>query len=79
MGNLHSRGREDKMTPKTCRYTASRIRKDDVLYGPIHGCSPSGNETLCGHEIDENWYIVTTKYDGKITCQKCLRLLAVAE
>ena len=33
-----------------------RIRKNDVMYGSSHG-SKDGYETVCGFDIDHNWYI----------------------
>jgi len=52
-------------------YTVRRCKKDDTLYGPIHG-SPDGDVTLCGQETDHNWWILTNDFSGKITCKKCL-------
>jgi len=55
-------------------YTVQRIKKDDTLYGKLHG-SYNGEETLCGEKCDENWYIVNNTFDGDINCRKCLKKL----
>jgi len=55
-------------------YTVSRCRKDDSLYGPVHG-SMDGQKTACGQDIGDGWYIVTNGFDGEITCRKCLAIL----
>jgi len=55
-------------------YTVQKIAKADYLYGPVHG-SDTGNETLCGQETSYDWYILTTRSDGTITCKKCLKIL----
>jgi hypothetical protein len=39
--------------------------------GEIH-IYKGGNDTLCGEEIDENWFIENTIFsDYKVTCKKC--------
>jgi len=53
-------------------YTVQRIRKDNTLYGPIHG-SWDGDETVCGKLTDHNWYVLTNAFDGETTCKRCLR------
>ena len=53
-------------------YTVCRCRKDDTLYGHIHG-SKDGETTLCNQKLDENWMIINNTFDGKITCKKCLK------
>jgi hypothetical protein len=56
------------------RYTMSLARKNDDLYGPIHG----GNYytmTACNRETNEDWIITTNDWTGKITCKKCLKVL----
>ena len=52
------------------RYTASRCRKSDALYGKMHG-STDACFTLCGTFLTPDWMIVTTNFDGTITCRKC--------
>ena len=52
-------------------YTVQRITKADKFFGPVHGLN-KGSKTLCGRQIDENWYILTVNYDGEVTCKKCL-------
>ncbi len=51
-------------------YTMQRARKDDSLYGPVHG-STDGDITACGISTDHNWHITNNRFDGVITCQKC--------
>jgi len=29
--------------------------------------------TLCGLEINENWFVLSNKFLNKINCQKCLK------
>ena len=55
-------------------YTLRKTRKDDTLYGPSHGSDHDGM-TLCGHEIDDRWWITNNTCDGEITCKDCLRVL----
>lgn len=55
-------------------YTIQRCKKDDTLYGPIHG-SDNGETTLCGQDVDTNWWILNNTFDGIITCKKCLKIL----
>lgn len=55
-------------------YTVMRVNKKDELYGKIHG-SNHADKTLCGLEINENWWIVSNAFDGEITCPKCLKSL----
>ncbi len=55
-------------------YTVRRIRKDDTLYGSIHG-SKNGCDTVCGFSLNHNWYIINNTFDGEITCKKCLKIL----
>lgn len=57
------------------QYTVSRCRKNNALYGAIHGAMEP-YETLCGLEVDENWFILTNSGDGEITCKKCLLVAA---
>jgi hypothetical protein len=52
-------------------YTVSRCKADDSPYGLEHG-SDDGESTLCGQNIDHNWYILSNAFDGKITCKKCV-------
>jgi len=54
-------------------YTIRKVTAKDVLYGPIHGTDNS-LITLCGKDISKKawqWYIVTTNYDGDVTCKSC--------
>jgi hypothetical protein len=66
------------MDKSEARYTVSRCRSDDTLFGPIHGgCDVGGSpcyETLCGQRIDDHWWIIgDMDYGhGQITCKKCL-------
>ena len=55
-------------------YTVQKIKKDDTLYGEIHG-SEDGQETLCIKELDNNWYILNNTFDGDITCKICISTL----
>lgn len=57
---------------KNPQYTIQRITKADRLFGPIHG-TEQVKATLCGREIDYNWYVLTTNYDGEVTCKRCLK------
>jgi hypothetical protein len=59
---------------KIPRYTVSRCRKDDSLYGPKHG-SEHCEYTLCRQEINMTWWIVDNDFNGGITCKKCLKIL----
>ena len=55
-------------------YTVQKCRmKDNKLYGPIHA-SNDGNFTLCGHVINEHWWVLTNDNTGEITCNKCSEL-----
>ena len=56
--------------PKHDLYTVSRCRKDDKLYGKVH-MAESSQHTLCGLEINENWWLGYFE-DLKVTCKKCL-------
>ena len=58
-------------------YLVSRCRKDDTLYGSMHG-SNDADKTLCGHEIDCHWWILNAeKWDREnIDCKKCLKAMA---
>ena len=57
-------------------YTVKRCKNNfnDELFNTSHG-SDDGEFTLCGIEINENWYITNNTFDGKITCKKCLNVL----
>lgn len=56
-------------------YIISKCKKDDSLYGAIHGADNS--KTLCGKKYDQNWYILNSHEPNlkDITCKKCLKLL----
>ena len=52
-------------------YTVQRVRKtSDDRYGLVHW-SHDVQETLCDKEIDDGWWILTTRHDGIATCKKC--------
>jgi hypothetical protein len=53
-------------------YTVSRCRKDNTLYGKVHG-SDDSTTTLCGLDIDSSWWVITNNGFGEITCKKCLK------
>ena len=58
-------------------YTVNRCRKNsNNLYGASHG-SDDGETTVCGLNLDHNWYITNNTFDGKITCKKCLKIIKV--
>jgi hypothetical protein len=59
---------------KSPKYTVSRCKLDDSLYGPLHG-SEDGNNTICGMKLDENWWITNNTDDGVITCRRCLDVI----
>ena len=66
-------GRVNNMIKNTF-YTVQRIRKDDTLYGPLHG-SVDAEKTICGIALNTNWYIIDNTFDGKITCKECLKIM----
>jgi hypothetical protein len=53
-------------------YTIQHVRKDDTLYGPIHGAMVD-YETLCGLSTSHKWWILTNAFNGTPTCKKCLK------
>jgi hypothetical protein len=55
-------------------YTVQRCRKDDSLYGPTHASKYAEN-TLCGLNVNHNWYIVNNTFDGEVTCKKCIEIM----
>ena len=57
-------------------YTVKKCKNkyNDELFKTSHG-SDNGEETLCGIEINENWFITHNVFDGIITCKKCLAVL----
>lgn len=66
-------------------YTVAKIKKaalsdtssyveDKNLEKLRHG-SDYGEITICGLEINSDWYIINNTFDGKITCKKCLNLI----
>ena len=59
-------------------YTTRRCRKNDVLYGSTHG-SMNGDITLCGKNIDENWWILSNEFNGEVTCLECIKVCNVQE
>lgn len=58
-----------------CLYTVHRCRslKSDERIGALH-YSDDGEATLCGKELDENWYILDNSFSGKATCRKCVHI-----
>jgi len=53
-------------------YTVQKCRAlSEKKYGAIHYAECNGG-TLCGKEINQNWWILTTAHDGIATCKKCL-------
>lgn len=68
------------MYKNTCetQYCLSKTKKDSLdLIGHSHG-SDDGDNTLCGVNATENpevWYLTHNKFDGNITCPKCLKFL----
>lgn len=63
-------------------YALSRCRKDDSLYGDIHGAMDDC-KTLCGKTIDSNWYITKTSAhdncEDSVTCRTCKKHLTLTE
>ena len=55
-------------------YTFQMAREDDSLYDATHG-SDDGFVTICGEEVDRNWWITDNNFNGDITCKKCLKIL----
>ena len=55
-------------------YTVQRIRKDDTLYGAIHG-SINGDLTVCGKVLTHNWCITNNTFDGMVSCRQCIKIL----
>jgi hypothetical protein len=53
---LELRKENNMPDPKNALYTIRRCRKDDTPYGVSHG-SMDFCYTLCGKEINHNWYI----------------------
>ena len=51
-------------------YTVSRVKKDNIQYGPMHG-SMNGKTTLCEQIINHNWMIHTNDFSGQVTCKRC--------
>ena len=65
---------ENYMRNNNFLYTVRRFNPDnDSCYGSIH-YSDDCNKTACGLKIDDKWYILTTNYDGVVTCPKCEKL-----
>ena len=57
-------------------YTVSRCRKNNDLYGAVHD-SMDCKTTLCGVEMDENWFVLTNAFNGEATCKKCQKAKVV--
>ena len=55
-------------------YTVQRCRKNENAYGPLHGADNDQN-TVCGKDIDHNWFIINNTFDGEINCKECLKIL----
>jgi len=62
------------MDTKHTLYTVSLCKHDDSLYGKTHG-SKDGEMTVCGKELNHNYYIINNTFDGVITCSKCLKMI----
>lgn len=67
---------------KKITYIVSKCRKDNSLYGTMHGAIGE-RKTLCGKVLDSNWYITNTNvhtdpatFMNLITCKKCLKKVA---
>jgi hypothetical protein len=54
------------------RYVVTRCRKSGEFFGPKHA-SVDGEKTLCGRVVDYRWIIVTNRFDGVVTCRKCIQ------
>lgn len=54
------------------QYTIQKCSfKKNEFYGSIH-YSEDCNQTLCGQEIDEKWWVLTNNCsENEITCKKC--------
>jgi hypothetical protein len=53
-------------------YTLSRCRRDEKLYGQVHGSSDC-EITNCGMDANEDaWMILSNDFTGIVTCRKCL-------
>jgi len=66
-----------KLKPVPVCYTIQKITATtDKHYGAIHG-SYHGEETVCGKELNSNWYIISNDFsrNSTITCKKCLQKL----
>lgn len=48
-------------------------KTNDEKVGPLHW-SDDGIKTLCGKDIDENWYILDNTFTGDATCKKCVKV-----
>ena len=57
-------------------YTVKKCKNknNDELFKTSHGLKDC-ELTLCGENINENWYITHTNFDGIITCEKCKTVL----
>lgn len=71
--NMTNNVQQEHITPPVV-YTVQRCRKNDTRYGATHGSS-DGEFTLCGLELDHNWWIVTSAFDGVVTCKKCGKVI----
>lgn len=69
----HNDLRDDDSKPKVPRYTLSRCRKNDKLYGKVHGSQDNDGMTLCGMLLNETWWVVENNYNGQMECQDCIR------
>jgi len=50
-----------------------KSKTNDERKGPFH-YSDDSIKTLCGKDIDENWYICDNTFSGTSTCKECLRI-----
>ena len=65
-------------------YTVSKVKSTkncpahgagpEDLKGPLHAADVDF-KTVCGQDIEADWYIVNNTFDGEITCKECLTTL----
>lgn len=56
----------------TTKYALTRCNNKSLCYGHSHG-SQDAEKTSCGIDINDKWIITHNRYDGKISCPKCLK------
>ena len=69
MNNIENSDKYTLYTVKKCKN-----KYNDELCKTSHG-SDDGEKTLCGIELNENWFITQNEFDGIITCKKCKKVL----